>query len=346
MSRLDQRVAVTLLFTAAGLTLTSCGGGGSGNASGNAPSPMATATPTPTATSTPTSSYPSLSPSPTVSYSYLIGGQAGFTYNGDPATGQIVANSVVSGESPFIAFRYDDPTQTYSLVALDTVSKQDRYQLFSTKKGATDARYTDDRFVGYNGTVPLTGTPGILRLYKPASSNSELRLSYSSIGNLTRSGPVGHLNFGNFWFAYGVATDGADVPTSGAFNYSGVVYGFAVDPVGGKQFKIEGTTSLVLDYGTHKSSGSMQLMLIAIDGTRISLGSATFSDASFSAAPGTTSPVRLGPNVLGSQLTYSTTEAAVYGPNTQEIAGRISGTIAAGPTYGELTFVGAYAAAR
>lgn len=285
-----------------------------------------------------------LSPTPTASYPYTIGGTAGFGYNGDPATGQILPGSPVSGDSPRVAFRYDHTTQLYTLVALDLATKQDRFVLFKTPKDAINPTYTDNRFLGYSG--PAFGGSGILRLYRPASTNPELKLTYSSFGNLARTGPSGHLNSGNFWFAYGVETKGADIATNGTAAYSGVVHGFAVDPVAGKQFRLEGITSITLDYGLRKASGSMSLTLISADGTRISIGAANFSDRSFSSAPGATEPTVFGATLIGPQAPELYLEGTLYGPGAGEISGKLSGIIAAGPAYGQLTMVGAFAAAK
>jgi len=335
--------AATLPVVLAMLALSSCGGGGSGGESGSTPTPTPVAV-TPTPTPPPAAGgYPTLAPNPTASTSFTVAGLYGFDYNGDPATGLIVPNSPVSGDSPRVAFKYDQATQTYTLVTIDLVTGQEAFLLFSTPLNATNPTYTDAKFLGYSGTTFGQNATGILQLYRSGNANPELKLSYSGFGHHARSGPIMHLNFADAWFAYGFDTKGSDVPASGTASYTGVLHGFAVDPVAGKQFKVEGTSSLVLDFATKKASGTLNITLVASDGSRITVGAESFSDTTFGSLPGT--QTNFGPALTGSNGT-AVMKATLYGPGALEIAGVFAATVTVPSAGGQITLQGAIAAVK
>ncbi|MBO9670267.1 MAG: transferrin-binding protein-like solute binding protein [Sphingobium sp.] len=328
--------------------LAGCGGGDSGGGKVEIPAvtPTPTASPSPTPTPTPASPfYLSLAPNPGASVSFDIADFIGFQYNGDPATGQILAGSPTSGENPRVAFKYDQATQSYTLVTLDLVTQQERFILFSTPLSATNPSYSDARFLGYSGSTFGNNATGIFRLYRSGNANPDLKLSYSGFGNLSRSGPSGYLNFADSWFGYGIATKWGDVPASGTSTYSGVLHGFAVDTAAGQQYKVEGTASLNLDFATQKLSGTLNMTLVSKSGARTSLGVSSFSGADFGSLPGTATNFRAN-TLTGSDLPYGVMQGMLYGPRAVEISGVFAGTISRGSTVGGITAQGGFAVVK
>ncbi len=276
--------------------------------------------------------------------SFTIGGFTGFGYNGDPATGQIIPGAAISGESPRVAFRYDRATRTYTLVTLDLVSQEDRFVLFSTPDNATNPAHTDAKFLGYTGTTFGQNATGVLRLYRSASTNPELKLTYSGLGHLARSAPLGHLNFGDFWFGYGVETRAEDIPITGTAAYSGVIYGFAVDPIAGNQYVIEGTASLTLNFVSQKASGTFNMTLVADDGSRIAVGAASFPDSTIGSMDGV--PFPFGGTLTGSSVPFGSVEARLFGPRAVEIAGHFANEITVASGSGKINAHGAFAVVK
>jgi hypothetical protein len=329
--------------------LVGCGGGDSGGGSLQIPSvtptPTASPSPTPTPSPSPTPFYQSLAPNPSASVSFSIAKFVGFQYNGDPATGQILAGSLTSGENPRVAFRYDQLTQSYTLVTIDLVTRQERFVLFSTPLNATNPSYTDARFLGYSGNTFGSNATGIFRVYRSGNANPEFQLSYSGFGNLARSGPLGYLNFADSWFGYGIETIWSDVPASGVSTYSGVLHGFAVDTAAGQQYKIEGAAALSLDFATQKLSGTLNMTLVSKNGTRTSLGPSSFSGADFGSLPGGATNFYTNA-MIGSDLPYGVMQGMLYGPRAVEISGIFAGTISRGSTGGQMTAQGAFAVVK
>jgi hypothetical protein len=331
--------SATMLFFAS--LLTSCGGGGSGSNSGNTPTPTPSASaPTPTPTSG-GSGYQTLAPNPSMSISFETGGFRGFGYNGDPATGQVVPNSGISGENPRVAFRYNSTTQAYTFVTINLTTQEDRFLLFSTPINSTNASYTDDKFRGYSG--PTFGGDGILRLYRSGTANPELRLGYSGFGHLARSAPLGHLNFGDFWFSYGVATKAVDVPTTGVAVYSGVLYGFGIEPVVGQKYTIEGTSSLTLNYATRRLSGEFNMIVVAEDGSRTTVDAGDFSDVIFGNIEDT--PTNFSGNMTGSSGSGNL-EGMLFGPAAVEVSGVFAVQIVIPSVAEPITIHGSFAAIK
>jgi hypothetical protein len=275
--------------------------------------------------------------------SFDIADFTGFDYDGDPATGQIVPNSPTSGDSPRVAFKYDLATRTYTLVTLDLVTQQERILLFSTPDNATDPNYTDTKFLGYSGTPAGLGADAVLRLYRSGSANPELKLSYSGFGQLATHAPMRHLNFSDYWFGYGIETKAADIPVSGAATYSGILYGFGVDEAAGKQYELEGTSSLVVNFATQKASGTVNVTLVSADGTRIAVGAATFSDATIGSLDGLQFP--FGGALTGSGMPNGVMQAKLFGPGALETSGIFNVRIQI-PSAGMITAHGAFAAAK
>lgn len=320
--------AVRLSTAMAVLALAACGGGSAPSQSGGTPAPTPAPSPTMTSgTPTPTpvvDGYVALA-SPSASIYYSVGGFTGVQYNGDPATGGVIAGGAISGSSGVVRFRYDQETRSYILASYDVVGQKDRFELFKSAVDAIDARYTDDRFRGYANPFAAPAPSNIFQIYKAEASNPELKLTYSSFGHLANSGPVGHLNFGDYWLAYGVETRANDIPSVGSVNYSGVIYGVALDNAAGKRYKVEGTAALAANFNTQFLTGTFNMTLVGEDGTRIAIGPTPLSTGRIGSLEGTPFPFSL--DMTGAALSNGTAIGKLYGPRAQEIAGIIRGGV-------------------
>lgn len=309
--------------------LSSCGGSTSGGQTGGTPTPgggvpAPTPTPTPSPTGGTASSYQSIAPNPTSSVSFQVAGYHGFSYDGDAATGLVLTNARTSGASPIVRFRYDQNTQTYTLITFEPVRQEEQYVLASASPSSLNASLSDSRFAAYLDPTTPAGITNILRLFRSGSGNPDLQLSYCGFGNLTGRGPNGFLNFFSGWFGYGVETRSADIPTTIRSGYTGVLHGFAVDPVAGKQYRIEGNTRLTIDFASRVISGTVDLVLVAPDGTRTSGGTATLSEAMLARYfDGTPAP--FSGSLTGPSLPFGTLQANLYGPGGGEVCGVLSG---------------------
>lgn len=332
-----------LLTLVSAILLSACGGDGSsgGQSGAGAAPPTSGGAPVPTPG---LGAYQTLAPTPSVSASFEVGGVARISYNGDPATGQIVPNSSLSGLGGIIfSFTYDQPTQTYRFATLDEISREPRTVLFSTPKDAVNPTYSSDKFIGYASQVD-GGANAIFRLYRSGTTNPELQLASSGFGEVAKSGPVAHLNFESTWFGYGVPTRFGDVPATGVGTYSGVLYGLGLNPVAGKQYRIEGVTSMSLDYAGRKMSGSVDIVLVAPDGTRAPVEKASFVNGAF--FPYADSPAVVDGTLTGPQVPSGQMRASIYGPGGHEIAGMLAVRIILAATGEEITTYGAFAVAR
>lgn len=320
-------------------SLVACGGATAPSPSGGTPTPTPTSgsgTPTPSP-----SGYDALA-SLTASTSYSIAGFAGVGYNGDPTTGGVLPNGAISGDNPVVRFRYDSATRSYLLVTYDVVAQKERYLLFSTQVDATDTRYTNDRFRGYVANSANASSATIFRLYRSEASNPELRLAYSSFGNLASSGPLGHLNFSDFWLAYGVATRSNDTPPSVVANYSGVIYGVAIDTAAGKRYQVEGTAAFIANFGARSVTGTFNLTLVGDDGVRIAIGAAPLTGGQISSLEGVHIPFAL--NMAGAAIASGEVTGNFFGPQAREIAGILRGGVNIPNSTGNVYFQGAFAA--
>jgi hypothetical protein len=105
----------------------------------------------------------------------------------------------------------------------------------------------------------LDGEQLQLSLYTPGDANTELALTYSSIGlwkQLSESGPRTHRGF----FDYGIDTPkGALSRRTGTARYNGVVYGAAVRYAPATEYTVSGTSQLNVNFSGQTITGAMSL---------------------------------------------------------------------------------------
>ena len=165
--------------------------------------------------------------------------------------------------------------------------------------------------------LPWPGAPDIaVLLYRPGAGNTELALSFTSLGSwsATRPDPADptrfDLNFGDF--TYGVPTPPAAVPASGTRQYGGIAYG------GGIGF-ITGTADLTIDFATGTVTGALAPMIN--DGVGSIAGSGRYElDAARISADG-----RLSGQFRGSAGVQGTFEGRLTGPAAEEMMVRWRG---------------------
>lgn len=107
--------------------------------------------------------------------------------------------------------------------------------------------------------LPWPGASDIgVQLYRPGASNTELALTFTSLGSwaTTRPDPADpnrfDLNFGDF--VYGVPAAAAAIPANGTRRYAGVAYGGGIGSV-------TGNVDLTLDLTTRTVSGILEPMV-------------------------------------------------------------------------------------
>lgn len=285
----------------------------------------------------------SIAPRPASSISFAVAGYDGFSYDGDAASGRIVPNARTSGDSGLVRFKFDQPSSTYTLVTFDPVRQEERYVLGTASPATLSASLSDARFAAYLDPTLPTGITRVLRLFQPGSANPDLQLSYCGFGEVDTKGPGAFLNFGNSWFGYGLATATADIPTTLTSGYHGVVHGFAINPVAGTQFRVEGTNTLTVDFTRRVASGSLNLTLVAADGSRVNVGTAAFAGATLATyLDGSPSPFT--GSLTGAAAPFGSVQAGLYGPGGGEVCGIWSARIELPSMGGAFLVHGAFAA--
>jgi hypothetical protein len=181
---------------------------------------------------------------------YLLPGFVGLGYNGDPASGQILPGSPLSGENPRVAFRYDHTSQTYTLVTLDLVTSEDRFSLSKPRSTPPILNIP---------MVSSSDTPEMFSMEPAFSSctNPEARTRASArlfgVRPSDEACLTGSFEFQRLLVWVWTRNGRSRRSEKRHGDLLRVMYGFAVDPPAGKQYEIEGTSSLILDFATQKT---------------------------------------------------------------------------------------------
>lgn len=193
----------------------------------------------------------------------------------------------------------------------------------------------DARFATYSKSA--AGGTVQLQLYKVGAANSEIALTYTSIGHLTLTRPAsGSSNQRVFddWFVYALPLSGGgavQIPTSGTGLYKGVIYGVSVPAdingvaIAGATADVRGTSQFVFDFGTQKFTGYLEPILIARSGGGSeALARYSFNNGNLSALAAAgehansfqTSIIDLMPSSPG--MPRGWVSGSLYGPNATE----------------------------
>jgi hypothetical protein len=199
----------------------------------------------------------------------------------------------------------------------------------------------DPNFTGYRKT--FNGDEVVLELYKPGSGNTELPLTYASLGRWNSASKNGVVTESNQVFlAYGLQTPARLLSAkTGTGRYAGVVYGAGANPLTAATYDVKGTSLFNVDFANQNYSGALVLAGTGTNGTpSIDFGSYDFAGdlAQFTAAT-TAALAKLGVNV--GEIT-----TRFYGPDGEEMAGTFILTAPAGSPGAGTTISGATVAKR
>jgi len=199
----------------------------------------------------------------------------------------------------------------------------------------------DPNFIAYRKT--FNGQDVALELYKPGSANTELALTYASLGRWSHSSKNGVVTEANqVYLAYGLETPARLLSAkTGTAQYNGVAYGAGANPLTAATYDVKGTSRFNVDFSNQSYSGALALAGTGTNGTpSLDFGSYDFAGSLASYAAATTVALaRLGANV-GDMTTR------FYGPDGEEIAGTFTLFAPAGSPGAGTTITGATVAKR
>jgi hypothetical protein len=244
--------------------------------------------------------------------------------NVSPSTGQIDANYLSPSTYANVPDRveYQASNGTYILKKLDTSTVPNTAKTIFTTNSTPDAATSDSRFVSH---VLTTGNvTERVQLYRPAGSNSDIALTYTSLIDYRRVEPsttaAGKTEISNTWMAYGILSDRASFPASGTANYVGRLYGSAVDGIAGsKPYAVEGTNQFTINFANDSFGGSFSPILVASDGTRTILGSWALAAAQLNIRD--TSFPGLDATLVTNAGANGQVSGLFFGPAASELAG-------------------------
>ena len=184
-------------------------------------------------------------------------------------------------------------------------------------------------FTTYQTTV--SGVPLQFDLYNVGAGNSELALTYMELGVWRQGTGIPPANDEDLVYSvYGIATPAGQLSRlTGTAQYSGVVYGDAVDSAQAIRYDVAGSSSFSVNFSAQTLAGGLTLNGTAIGGASRNFGSFNFSG-----------PVGLNGNTYAlSQggAGVGQMESLFYGPAAQEVGGPFAiqlndGTVIAGAT--------------
>jgi hypothetical protein len=200
---------------------------------------------------------------------------------------------------------------------------------------------TDPNFISYRKA--FNDNEVVLELYKPGSGNTELALTYTSLGRWSNSSNSGVVTENNqVYLTFGLDTPaGLLSAKTGAGQYNGVVYGAGANRQTAATYDVKGTSRFNVDFTTQSYFGALALTGTGTNGTpSIDFGSYDFAgNLSRFTAETTAALARLGVNA--GEIT-----TRFYGPDGDEISGTFIFTAPAGSPGAGTTIVGATVAKR
>lgn len=172
----------------------------------------------------------------------------------------------------------------------------------------------DPNFTVYEKTFGNTGVR--LELFKVGSSNSQLALTYSTLGrwsSTVRSGIA--TTSQHHHFVYGLETPvGLLTTRTGTARYEGVVYGAGANAASGVEYDVRGTSVFNVDFSGQTYSGDLTLNGRSSSGT-VDFGRYDFAGRLSSTTTATTVGLTQGGAAAGELVTR------FYGPTGEEIGG-------------------------
>lgn len=229
--------------------------------------------------------------------------QLGFEDLGDGTSG---SDSTLFRSSADLAFDASDGSFTYRDTAAGI---ETRFRTGDIVPGETDSAVT---------VYQVTGTDGVpykLTLNKPGAGNPTIALSYASFGHWQQlQSPAGDRV--DRWFAWGVRTNGLQIPT-GTGTFDGIILGTGAKFAAGPIYALSGDAHFAMDFGASSFTGSMHPVgTNQADGSTRDFGTFTFDRGAIDLDAGLTADI-----VNGANTYLGFFEGALYGPNASEVAG-------------------------
>lgn len=191
--------------------------------------------------------------------------------------------------------RYDAATQGY---LVDLPSRDE----FRFESNSQDASF----WHGFAAIGWYEGTN--ISVFKPASTNPEIQLTYTSFGVTS-----GYYTSDFGFFAFGSATPGSGVPVTGTASYNAIIAGRPLDNFG----RIDGDATFQFNYGAGTLAGHFDPVFS--DGPIISdLGTYNFVSTVF----GVGSPTFSGGLSLAGAPSLGAFDGRFTGPAAQELMAR------------------------
>ena len=200
---------------------------------------------------------------------------------------------------------------------------------------------SDPNFIAYRKM--FNGQEVMLELYRPGSGNSELALTYASMGRWSSSSRAGVVaSTDRVYFAYGLPTaDGLMAAKTGTGRYDGVAYGAGANRDTGATYDVKGTSRFDVDFSSQRYSGALALKGTGTNGA----ASVDFGRYEFTGQMGSSGT--LGTAGLSANGTRAgEISSRFYGPDGDEIGSVFILTAPAGTAGAGTTISGATVAKR
>jgi hypothetical protein len=174
----------------------------------------------------------------------------------------------------------------------------------------------NSNFTSYE--IVAGGQPIRLDLFRPGPANTELVLTYTSLGRWAGSSKNGVVTTNDrIYFAYGLQTPGGLLAArTGSATYTGIVYGMGADRRTAATYDVNGTSRFVVDFSNQSYSGALAMTGTGLNGAG-NLDFGTFDFAGRLAA--FTPETQVGLSQAGQNVGLLTTR--FYGPTGEEIGG-------------------------
>ncbi|MEN5144859.1 transferrin-binding protein-like solute binding protein [Brevundimonas diminuta] len=170
----------------------------------------------------------------------------------------------------------------------------------------------DDNFVDYKKTFVETDVR--MQLYKIGSANTELALTYVTLGRWeSRIAQGAMTEFQNHHFVYGLPTrDSMLTRRTGNARYEGVVYGAGANQSTGAIYDVRGTSGFDVDFSGQTYTGSLVLNGSA-DGQKLNFGRYDFNGYLYWNGNST--------SIMDGDAQIGQVNTRFYGPTGEELAG-------------------------
>ncbi len=200
---------------------------------------------------------------------------------------------------------------------------------------------TDPNFIAYR--KKFAGQEVMLELYRPGAGNTELALTYASLGRWSTTSKNGVVTANDsVYLAYGLETpSGLLAAKTGTGRYDGVIYGAGANRTTGDTFDVTGTSRFDVDFSNQRYSGALAMRGAGTNGTTtLDFGSYDFGGQLAAYGNGSTVSLTTGGIGAGEMNTR------FYGLDGEEIAGTFTLTAPSGSPDAGTTIAGATAAMR